>query len=259
MGQDNLTFHTIFWPGQLIGQNLNYNLPYFPSIVKFLNANGQKLSKSRGNIIDAKKVAEDFGSENVRFYISSILPENKEGNWDWNDFKNTINSELVGNIGNYIHRVLTFYKNKLENNNFDYSIDTEVEKRINESFNKIGTLFWKGEFVQALEEVKKLSTFGNQYFDHSKPWEVIKVDKSKALQIIFNCIQIVEALRILLYPFVPNASNKLSQNLGVDKLELEINNNKFRFNKLSLNNITITSTLEPLFKKIEDEQLVNLV
>jgi len=255
MGQDNLTFHTIFWPGQLIGQNLNYNLPYFPSIVKFLNANGQKLSKSRGNIIDAKKVAESFGSDAIRFYITSILPENKEGNWDWNDFKNTVNSELGGNIGNFIHRVLTFYRNKLNSQIFDFETESEVESKITSAFTAVGNYIENGHFIAALNEVKKLSTFGNQYFDHSKPWEVLKTDEHAAQVVIFNCIQLVNAIRILINPFIPNASNKLSSNLGLENVVPELNKDQFSFTKLDLQSIKLVENLLPLFKKIEDEDI----
>lgn len=255
MGQDNLTFHTIFWPGQLIGQNLDYNLPYFPSIVKFLNANGQKLSKSRGNIIDAKKVADHFGADLIRFYITSILPENKEGNWDWNDFRNSVNSELGGNIGNFIHRVLTFYKNKLNADKFDFEIDSELKNKIELAFTNVSEFLENGQFISALNEVKKLSTAGNQYFDYNKPWEKLKTDIPEAQRIIFNCIQLVNALRILINPFIPAASNKLSENLGLSILESEIGNDQFKFTKLSLDGITVVEQLQPLFKKIEDEHI----
>lgn len=255
MGQDNLTFHTIFWPGQLIGQNLDYNLPFFPSIVKFLNANGQKLSKSRGNIIDAKKVADHFGAEAIRFYITSIMPENKEGNWDWNDFKNSVNSDLGGNIGNYIHRVLSFYKNKLNSDNFDFEIDSELNTKIIETFNKVGEYLENGQFVAALSEIKKLSTVGNQYFDHNKPWEKLKTDETEAKRIIFNCIQLVNALRILINPFIPDASDRLSTNLGLNKLESKIGLDQFVFSKLELSQVNLIPDLLPLFKKIEDEDI----
>jgi len=255
MGQDNLTFHTIFWPGQLIGQNLNYNLPYFPSIVKFLNANGQKLSKSRGNIIDAKKAADHFGAEAIRFYITSILPENKEGNWDWNDFKNSVNSDLGGNIGNFIHRVLTFYKNKLNSADFDFVIDSDLQTKINNAFTKVSECLENGKFVESLNEIKKLSTAGNQYFDHNKPWAELKTDENIAKEIIFNCIQLVNAIRVLISPFIPNASNRLSTNLGLNTLKAEIGKDQFTFNKLELANITLVSDLLPLFKKIEDEDI----
>jgi len=255
MGQDNLTFHTIFWPGQLIGQNLDYNLPYFPSIVKFLNANGQKLSKSRGNIIDAKQVANHFGADAIRFYITSILPENKEGNWDWTDFKNTINAELVGNIGNFIHRVLTFYKNKLNAEKFEAKLDPAVETKINETFAMVSDLLEKNQFVAALNEVKKFSTYGNQYFDYNKPWEKLKLAPEEANSIILNCLQIVNSLRILLYPFIPEASHRLSNTLGLTNLNPTEGTNQFQFVSLPLTSISITEELVPLFKKLEETDI----
>lgn len=253
MGQDNLTFHTIFWPGQLIGQNLNYNLPYYPSVVKFLNANGAKLSKSRGNIIDALEVEEKYGADLIRFYITSVLPENKESNWDWVDFKNTINSNLVGNIGNFIHRVLTFYTNKITNSNLNVTLNSNIETSIKETFKDVTVNLENCKFVASLESIQKLSTIGNQYFDHSKPWELIKNQREQeALEVIFNCLQIINALRTLLYPFIPTSMDKLSELLGLSNLTSELDLNKFEFSLLHLEQFKPSSNITPLFKKIEE-------
>lgn len=254
MGQDNLTFHTIFWPGQLIGQEKGYNLPFFPSIVKFLNANGQKLSKSRGNIIDALEVANHFGSDNVRYYIASILPENKEGNWDWKDFQNKINSDLGGNIGNFIHRVLTFYKNKLESNLTNTSLDLEVQNIINSTFLNITEHLNKGNVIASIDEIRKLSTFGNQYFDHKKPWVLVKENIDECSKVIYNCLQIVNTLRILLFCITPTASAELSRILGLESITPQININNFIFKELNASELKV-GDLNPLFNKIEDETI----
>ncbi len=255
MGQDNLTFHTIFWPGQLIGSRQDYTLPHDVSVVKFLNANGAKLSKSRGNIIDAKVVGEFFGPEIVKFYITSIMPENKSSNWDWQHFKDTINSELVGNLGNFIHRVLTFSTRLKWENIENSSFDSEVETAIKTALEEVSKDIENTKFISALENILKLSRFGNQYFDKNKPW----ADPDNSHVTIYNCLQIILALRIVLYPFLPSSMDQLSEYLGIEKLSTKEGEDLFRFETNDLQNCKISKQVKPLFKKIEPEDLEKFV
>lgn len=122
MGQDNLVFHALMWPGQLMGLDDGYQLPKFVVVNKFLNYEGKKFSKSRNWTIDSKVIAEKYGVDLVRYYIARNLPENKEGNFTWEDFVASVNNELVANLGNLVNRTLTFINSKfngeLESENF---------------------------------------------------------------------------------------------------------------------------------------------
>jgi methionyl-tRNA synthetase len=259
MGQDNLAFHMIFWPGQIIGSNQGYNLPDNVSIVKFLNFEGKKFSKSRGVFLGAKEITEYFDADLVRFYLSLILPENKQTDWNWEDFKNRINGDLVGNVGNFINRVLVFYKNKLELK-IDLqsrSLEKEIEKESQNVFSETSKDLEDTKFVSALNKILKYSTIGNQYFDHSKPWESIKTDRAKAEKVIFNCLQIVYDLRALLTPFIPNSMNKLSQMLGIEPLSSQPQTNleevKDSYCHSSVNlDIFNIGDLKTLFSKVEE-------
>lgn len=254
MGQDNLAFHMIFWPGQLIGSKSGYNLPTNVSIVKFLNLEGKKFSKSRGVIITAKEAAEKWGADNVRFYLSLILPENKETNWIYTDFVNRVNGELSGNIGNFIHRTLVFYKNKLSENISPENrvLFREVLKESENIFKNVSFDLTNTSFVSALNRILKYSSFGNRLFDHKKPWEVLKHDQNEAEKIIYNCIQIVINLRKLLYPFIPDSMDRLSINLGISKFSPFEVSDVFKFEEVNIEDINLTGDLKPLFTKIEE-------
>lgn len=257
MGQDNLTFHTIFWPGQLIGMNEGLNLPHQESIVKFLNVKGSKLSKSRGNIIDATMVAEKFSPDVVRYYITSVLPENKESNWDWNDFRNKVNSELVGNIGNFIHRTLSFYNNKLGNEiqNSKIQISSDVQSKIEETFIDINDAIFECKFVDSINLIRELSTFGNQYFDHNKPWTLIE-EREKCEQVLFDCLQLVNAIHILIAPILPDSSKKLNAIIGAENLTFKDEVDQYQFNEWK--NPKVIGELLPMFRKIEEEDIKDL-
>lgn len=246
MGKDNLIFHTIFWPGELLGQEKKYNLPYFPAVNNFLLLEGQKFSKSRGIHLDSLLLAKEYGVDNVRFYITSILPEYKDTNFKWLDFRNVVNNELVDKIGNLIHRVLVFYKDKL-NQETNNKIDPKVVIKIEETFHLYKTYLEKVEIVSALKVVLNLIDFANEYFDKNKPWQLIKDDKQECLEVINSALQIIVNLRILLWPIIPDSMERLSNLLNL-KIIPKINEDQLQFKqekKIKLNNHP-----QPIFSKI---------
>ncbi|NOY14714.1 MAG: methionine--tRNA ligase [bacterium] len=217
MGQDNLTFHTIFWPGQLIGQHRNYNLPYFPCVNKYLNLEGQKFSKSRNIIIDSLEVAQKYGVDAVRFYILSILPETKPANWQWLEFENLVNANLVDNIGNFIQRILGFYAQKLNQqiSPANQVVDPEVVKLTQQTFDQINQLMPACQIKNSLELIIRYAGSGNKYLNQTQPWNLIKTDPAKAQKVIFTGLYIVYNLSLLLRPFLPSSSAKLSKLLNL--------------------------------------------
>lgn len=283
VGKDNLFFHTLWWQSLLLGQGKNWNISSLKlannvPVNQFLNLEGHKFSKSRGIYIDSTKLVEKFGLDSVRFYLASIMPENSDANWKWDDFITTNNNELVANLGNYIHRTLTFAGNKLEVRSKKFKKENCIldetlfdAKRLSEELSISGLLtdgnqnifssysqkISRSEFKSALEEVLKLSTIGNIYFDQKAPWKSLTTNRDDCEKTIYNCLQIVNALRILIHPFLPDASDKLSDTLGLEKLpsrpgENTEYHNFFEFNVAQAREIHLSEIIEPLFKKIEN-------
>jgi methionyl-tRNA synthetase len=276
VGKDNLFFHTLWWQSLLIGQKdswtpgkslkLANNVP----VNQFLNLENQKFSKSRNIYIDNTKLVNSFGLDAVRFYLASIMPENADANWKWDDFVATNNNELNSNIGNFIHRTLSFYKNKLNNVIPDKrSVDPEsgssnlfelsVQEEINSTFDQVSTYLDKFEFVNALNRILKLSQFANKYFNDKAPWKSLAENRADCEKTIYNCLQVVEALRILLNPFTPNASDKLSELLGIEVLpsdRAKVSGQDYLAFK-EVKEFTLAKDPEPLFKKIEPEDIVS--
>lgn len=246
MGKDNLIFHTIFWPGQLLGQEKGYNLPYFPAVNNFLLLEGKKLSKSRGIHIDSLEIAKKYGPDNVRFYITSILPESKDSNFYFQEFVNTVNNELVDKIGNFIHRVLVFYKEKLEEKIGNKDLDNEVVKKIKETFTTVSEYLEKVEIVSAFNLILDYVHFANQYLDKKKPWAE---ERKEAEKIIYNALQLIYSLRILLWPIIPDSIDKLDEILGLEKIKPKEDKDFFVFEKLEIEKIKLKE-LKPLFQKI---------
>lgn len=255
MGQDNLVFHTLMWPGELMGLEGNYVLPKFVVVNKFLNYEGKKFSKSRNWTINSKKIADKYGVDLVRFYISSILPENKEGNFTWEDFVSTINNELVANLGNFINRTLKFLESNFDGElSFDEKLDPEIISKIAETFESSAKELEKGNAGLALEMIMSLGKYANQYFDKTEIWKVIKTDKNKAKEVMNNLINLVYNLGILIQPYLPESAKSLINLLGVVGFESKIGVNKWKFSEIK--SVKLSSKVEILFNKLDLEQVL---
>ena len=247
MGKDNLTFHTIFWPGQLLGQKLNLNLPFFPWVNNFLFLEGKKFSKSRGVIIDSLEIGKNYGADYVRFYLNSILPENKDADFKWKEFEEKINGELNDNLGNFIQRTLVFFKDKLQEKIENKNFDNEIIQKIEATYEEIKKIMFKGEEVKSFNLILELIREGNRYLEKNEPW---KKEKSEAERTIFNSLLLIINLTYLLNPFLPNFTKLLREKLSLPEITYEVGKDKYVFNSEEINWLKIKD-LSPLFKKIK--------
>lgn len=251
MGQDNLVFHTLMWPGILIGSNVEYNLPNNVIVNKFYNYDGKKFSKSRNWIIDSIDIAEKYGIDAIRYHMYKTLPENKEGNFKWKEFEDSVNSELVGKLGNFVHRTLTFIVNKCNSTLPVVEVEQEVKQQIDNCYANVAKEIEHTKYSQSILSAMRLAEFGNQYFDRNKVWEVIKTDRKEAERILFNCLSIIANLRTVFYPFIPNFSKEIEGMLGLKKINCEVGTsywNQYQFEK---DNVVIPAPPQTIFNKID--------
>ena len=263
MGQDNLVFHALMWPGQLIGANKGkgevekLTLPHNVVVSKFMNFNDAKFSKSRGNVVDSKEIAEEFGTDAVRYFVLSNLPENKESNFTWERFVDVVNDELVANLGNFINRTLVFYQEKMGGKLRVVKMEKWMKDAINEALVRTGNSLEKVEFSNAIHHgLMELARFSNRYFNEKEIWALIKSDRKEAEQVMYNLLQLVEAFRILIAPFLPEAHEKLSKMLGRESLEPIVgdDNNEWKF--VEVKETKLSGEVEVLFQKLDKEEVL---
>ena len=254
LGKDNIPFHSIIWPALIFGQNENtpveekLNLPDEIVASQFLTLEGKQFSKSRNWLISVDHIVDKYGIDAVRYYFSAGYPENKDIDFTWQQFVDRVNNELVANLGNFIHRTLTFTYKNFNQQVPQSQLDKEVKGEVDQAFYDVETNLENTKFAAAIGAVLELSRFGNQYFNEKEPWKVAKEDKAEAGEILYNCLQIINALRVLLYPFLPNGAEKLNTMLG---FEDTIESGEWKFNEIrpgqKLNEPKI------LFNKIPEE------
>lgn len=231
----NVPFHTIIWPAEIIGYNKKYqddtlwktfrlpgeslrkplNLPYDVPANNMLTYRGRKMSKGDKTGIGLDPLLKTYGPDLLRYFFARFAPENDKRELTWKDFIDANNNELVANIGNFINRVLTFTHTRFEGKVPEGKLEPEVKKAIQTAFTEIGRHIERAEFVRAVETLLDLGHFANKYFNDEKPWASVKTDISKASSTIYNSLQIVSALRILLKPLLPFSADKLSKILHV--------------------------------------------
>lgn len=235
----NVPFHTIIWPGELLGYNEKYNnpalvekyalpgetnnrplnLPYDVPANKMLLFKGKKMSKGDNYGFTVADLIANYNADLIRYFFIKYAPENHDREFIWKDLIDANNNELVGNLGNFINRALTFAVNKFDGVVPDGDLDPTVHTAIEQAFTSVGGYLEKAEFVKATESLLELGAFANKYFNDQEPWATIKISTDTAGQTIFNSIQLVSALSSLMRPFTPTTSDKINAFIGIESID----------------------------------------
>jgi methionyl-tRNA synthetase len=217
LGKDNIVFHTINWPAQLMGHG-GLNLPYDVPANEFLTIESKKGSKSRNWAIWVPDFLKRYDPDPLRYILSINMPETSDSDFSWHEFVRRNNDELVATYGNLVNRVLTFtYKN------FEGKVPTpgaldEADKSIltdaDNCLEKVGESISKCSFKQAIQSAMALAQQANRYLDEKAPWKKIKEDKESAATSLYVAINVISRLKTMLFPFLPFSSQKVHEYLG---------------------------------------------
>ncbi|BAA30090.1 methionine--tRNA ligase [Pyrococcus horikoshii] len=263
IGKDNIPFHAIFWPAFLMAYGkykdeeveAEWNLPYDIPANEYLTLEGKKFSTSRNWAIWVHEFLDVFPADYLRYYLTTIMPETRDSDFSFAEFKTRINEELVNNLGNFVHRAMTFVNRYFdgivpERGELD-ELDRQALEEIEKAFEEVGELIMNYRFKDALKRVMELASFGNKYFDHKQPWKTAKEDRARTGTTVNISLQIVKALGILLEPFLPDASEKIWHLLNLDEVK------KWKFKELPAGHRVRKA--EILFKKVTDEQIIYFI
>jgi methionyl-tRNA synthetase len=216
LGKDNIFFHTIIWPSMLMGYG-GLTLPYDVPANEYLQLGGEKFSKSAGVGIYVKDVVERFQTDALRYYITSNMPETRDSSWEWTEFVERVNNELVGVFGNLCHRTLTFVRRRMGGippAGVPDAMDREMLQRIEHAGREVAGELERCNFRRALRAMMALAQAGNQYFDRRAPWSLIKTDPAACGSALHVCLRILKALAVYSAPFTPRAAERLWGYLG---------------------------------------------
>ena len=224
IGKDNIVFHCIIFPSMLKAEG-SYILPENVPANEFLNLEGEKISTSRNWAVWLHEYLEEFeGKEDVlRYVLCASAPETKDNDFTWKDFQTRNNNELVAILGNFINRTIV-----LTNKYFDGNVPEpeELTKYDKETLDKIPKIKAKVEyslenyrFREALQQAMNLARLGNKYLADTEPWNTIKTNENRVKTILNISLQISANLSIIMAPFLPFSSQKLSTILQFEDIE----------------------------------------
>ena len=252
IGKDIVYFHALFWPATLMGSD--FRTPNAVFAHGFLSVNGQKMSKSRGTFIQARTYLDNLDPEYLRYYYASKLTA-KIDDIDLNleDFKQRVNSDLVGKVVNIASRSASFVVKKYDKELSSDCVDKDLYKEFVETGSDIAKHYEARNFNQAMRLIMKLADKANQYIDEKKPWQLAKVEGSEreVHEITSLAINLFKVLMTYLKPVLPEMAKRSEEFLNIESLDWPDIETPLTCHKIN--------NFKPLMTRIEDEQIDQMV
>nr|WP_294793087.1 methionine--tRNA ligase [uncultured Mucilaginibacter sp.] len=249
IGKDNIVFHCIIFPSILHAHG-EYVLPQNVPANEFLNLEGDKLSTSRNHAVWLHEYLEEFPGkqDELRYVLTSILPETSDSEFTWKDYQARVNNELVAILGNFVNRVMIlmhkFYDGKVEGK--IKLTDGYLNDEIGIFYDALDSSLQNYRFRQGLQSVMDIARLGNKYLTDKEPWKTIKTSPDDARDALHNCLFIIGHLATCLQPFLPATAKKIFGMLNLP--------GQFTFDEeLVFHNGHQLNPAALLFEKVEDE------
>lgn len=215
-GKDNIPFHTVFFPAQLLATGEPYHLPDQIAATEYLNwEKGQQFSKTRGVGLFCDDALQLLDGSYWRFYLFMFRPEQRDISFSWDDLSKAVNGVFVNNIANLIHRVASLAHRSYGGRIRVAEVAPKIAQAVSQASGRYEQAVESGTLVPAIREVGELAVVGNEYVQSEKPWEAHKPE------VIAGAYQLVKALAILLEPFVPSFSARAYRVLNLKDPMLE--------------------------------------
>ena len=252
IGKDNIVFHTIIWPAMLLGYG-NLNLPYNVPANQYVNfSKGQKQSKSKGTGNWILDLLDTYDPDVIRFYLTSILPETSDSEFQEEELIRSNNEMLIATWGNLVNRVFAMiHKNFSGEMPSCNNISTEsisLLSEIDSAFETIGNAYAACEFRTALRESLRIAQLTNRYLDTRAPWKAIKEDPEHTAETLNISIQAISGIAKLLHPILPHSTTELFENLGFDSEDIGKN-----WSRNSVPEGTRLAKSKALYSKLESD------
>ena len=227
MGKDNIVFHSVIWPAELLGYDAagelaagrDLELPYNIVSSEFLTYEGRQFSTSRGHVIYVGDFLDRYDADALRYYLTAAGPETQDADFSWAEFVRRNNDELLANWGNLVNRTLVNahrHFGAVPEPAELAEADRRLLDEIAAGFDSVGSLIEGARFRAALAEAMRLSASANAYVAEQEPWALVKSDRDRAATVLYTALRAVDDLKTLLAPFLPFSSQRVHELLGGD-------------------------------------------
>ncbi|MEE8442926.1 MAG: methionine--tRNA ligase [Dehalococcoidia bacterium] len=218
LGNDNIAFHTIIWPGMLMGFEGDLVLPYDVPANEFMNLGGDKFSKSEHRAVWVPDYLERYDPDPLRYFIASNMPETGDTEFTWQEFVRRNNDELVATYGNLVHRVLTFLQRNFEGKvpqpgDLDDAAQALLQQ-VDTTLETVGREINLCRFREALRSAMALAQAANRYLDAQAPWRTRREYPVAAATSLWVTLCAIAGLKTITFPFLPFSAQQLHGMLG---------------------------------------------
>ena len=218
VGKDIIRFHTIYWPIFLMA--LGEPLPKQVFGHPWLLQGGEKMSKSKGNVIYADDLVDLFGVDAVRYFVLHEMPYDNDGTITWELMTERVNSDLANTLGNLVNRTVSmsnkYFEGVVENKNVTGDTDADVISIVTTTYERVEKLMDSLRVADALTEIFKIFKRLNKYIDETEPWVLARDEsnKDRLATVLYNLIEGISVGASLLAPFMPETAQKIADEIG---------------------------------------------
>ena len=265
IGKDNIIFHAIIFPMMSLASQRVNAVNVLPAN-QYVNLEGKQFSKSSGWYIDSEKAVNEFGSDGLRYYLTTLIPETNDSSYTWSGFEAKINNELANNIGNFVNRCLTFFyknwKEGIEPSHFESFFNSSAFKDLETHITEYHKLLDGVQIKKGLEHIMALGQVANTYFSDRAPWAQIKEDDAAASETIAHSAIYAFTLGCLFKPYLPEFSSKILAYFGEQPPQLYSKTYQGDFSDLKelfSSKVSLVKKPKGLVKKIDGERIKELV
>lgn len=255
IGKDILRFHSIYWIAELMA--LGLPLPKKIFAHPWLLFGTDKMSKSKGNVIYADDLVNRFGVDAARYYLLSEMPFAADGSISYETVIERYNTDLANTIGNLVNRTVAmvnkYFGGYVDAPSDKTELDFDLEAKAVEAAKNLSAHIDAFKLADACDDVLSLARRANKYIDETEPWVLAKTEegKKRLVTVMYELVETIRYIGILLYPFMPATSEKILSQIGTD---LNGFDTLCAFGGYAAG--SKVGTAEPLFARIDSEKLL---
>ena len=224
VGKDILRFHSVYWPAFLMSARLPVPRRVFAH--GWWTVEGEKMSKSLGNVVDPFDLVDTFGLDQIRYFLLREVPFGNDGDFSLSALINRINSDLANDFGNLAQRVLSMINRNcnavLPSGGEHQKEDLDLLSSANDLVDEVRSAMERQALNEALETIWRVIRAANVYVDHQAPWKLKATDQQRMETVLFVLAELIRKVAILMQPFVPSSAGQILDQLCTPEEERKI-------------------------------------